>query len=42
MKDFINLSGFTKSCNWYTYVTWQGNEYKLPEDDTVVSEHVGR
>ena len=24
-----------------TYVTWRGNEYELPEDDTVVSKHVG-
>ena len=21
------------SCNWYTYVTWWGNEYELPEDE---------
>ena len=24
-----------------TYVIWQGNEGKLPDDDTVVSKHVG-
>ena len=24
-----------------TYVTWQGNECELPEDDTLVSKHVG-
>jgi len=24
-----------------TCVTWQGIDYKLPEDDTVVSKHVG-
>jgi hypothetical protein len=26
-KDFINLNCITNSCNWYSYVTWQGNEY---------------
>ena len=36
----INLNGFTNSCNWYTYVTWLGNEYELSEDDTIVSKHV--
>ena len=35
-KDFINLNAFNKSSNWYTYVTWQGNEYELSEDDTSV------
>jgi hypothetical protein len=24
----------------YTYVTWQGIDYELPEDDTIVSKHV--
>ena len=24
----------------YTCVTWQGIDYKLPEDDTIVSKHV--
>ena len=33
---FINLNCITKSCNWYTYVTWQGNECKLSEDDMTV------
>ena len=37
----INLNCITNSCNWYTYVTWRGNEYELSEDDTIVSEHVG-
>ena len=37
---FINLNCITNSCNWYTYVTWRGNEYELSEDDTVVSKHV--
>ena len=37
----INLNCITNSCNWYTYVTWRGNEYDLSEDDTIVSKHVG-
>ena len=37
----INLNCITNSCNWYTYVTWRGNEYERSEDDTVVSKHVG-
>jgi len=24
----------------HTYVTWQGTNYELPEDDTIVSKHV--
>ena len=34
---FINLNFIV----FYTYVTWQGNEYELPEDDMIVSKHVG-
>jgi len=30
-----------KGCIWSICVTWQGIDYKLPEDDTVVSKHVG-
>jgi hypothetical protein len=26
---------------WNTGVIWQGIDYKLSEDDTVVSKHVG-
>ena len=37
----INLNCITNSCNWYTYVTLRGNEYEIPEDDTIVSKHVG-
>ena len=37
----INLNCITNSCNWYTYVTWRGNEYELSEDDTIVSKYVG-
>ena len=32
---------FTNSCNLYTYVTLRGNEFELPEDNTIVSKHVG-
>ena len=28
------------SCIRNTYVTWWGTDYKLPEDDTIVSNHV--
>ena len=31
----------TNKCIWNTCVTWQGTDYKLPEDDTTVSKHVG-
>ena len=31
----------TNSCIWNICVTWQGIDYKLPEDDTIVSKHVG-
>ena len=37
----INLNCITNRRNWYTYVTWPGNEYELSEDDTIVSKHVG-
>ena len=38
---FINLNCITNSSNLYTYVTWRGNEYELPEDDMILSKHVG-
>ena len=38
---YLNLNCATNSCNWYTYVTWRGNEYELPENDMIVSKHVG-
>ena len=38
---FIHLNCITNSCKRYTYVTWLVNEYDLPEDDTMVSKHVG-
>jgi len=30
----------TNSCIWNTCVPWQGIDYKLPGDDTIVSKHV--
>ena len=41
IMGFINLNSITNSCNLYTCVTWRGNEYELPEDDTIVSKRVG-
>jgi len=35
------LNCITNSRVWITCVTWQGIDYKLPEDDTIVSKHVG-
>ena len=37
---FINLNCITNGCNRNTCLTWRGNEYELPEDDTIVSKHV--
>ena len=39
--QLINLNCITNSSNWNTYVIRRGNEYELPEDDTIVSKHVG-
>jgi len=30
----------TNYCIWHTGVWWQGINYELPEDDTIVSKHV--
>ena len=38
---FITLNCINNSCNRYNYVSWLGKEYELPEDDTIVSKHVG-
>jgi len=43
IKPFWNIlivNFFTNSCIWNTRVTWEGIDYKLPEDDTIVSKHV--
>ena len=37
----INVNCITNSCDWNTYVTWRGNEYEFPEEDKIVSKHVG-
>jgi hypothetical protein len=34
------LNYITNSCIWNTCVTWQSIDYKLPEDDTIMSIHV--
>ena len=39
--ELINRSYFANRCNRNTYVTWRGNEYEHPEDDAIVSKHVG-
>jgi len=31
----------TNNCIWHTCITWQGTNYRLPEDDTLMSKHVG-
>jgi hypothetical protein len=37
-----NISrNITNSYIWNTCVTWLGSDYKFPEDDTIVSKHVG-
>jgi len=36
----ITVNCITNSCIWNTGVTWQGIDYRLSEDDTIVSKHV--
>jgi len=36
----IILNYITNSCIRSTFVTWQGTDCELSEDDTVVSKHV--
>jgi len=38
--NILIVNYITKSNIWNTCVTWQGIDYKLPENDTVVSKHV--
>ena len=40
MWNILIVNCITDSCVWNTGVTWQGIDYKLSEDDTVVSKHV--
>ena len=35
--NVLILNCITNSC---IRVTWQGSDYKFPEDDTIVSKHV--
>jgi hypothetical protein len=41
MWNILILNYITQSCIWNTCVTWQGIDYKLPKDDTIVSKRVG-
>jgi len=41
MWNTLVVNCITKSCIWNTCVTWQGIDYKLPEDHMIVSKHVG-
>ena len=38
---FAKLHKYFNNCFWNACVTWQGINYKLPEDDTIVSKPVG-
>jgi len=40
VKVILIVNCITNSCVWNTCVTWQGIDYKLSEDDTIVSKHV--
>jgi len=37
----ITGTGMSNAVVDNTCVTWQGTNYELPKDDTVVSKHVG-
>jgi len=41
MRNILIVNSITNSRILNTCVTWQGIDYKLPEDDTIVSKHVG-
>jgi hypothetical protein len=41
MRNILIINCITNICIWNTCVTLQGIDYKLPEDDTIVSKHVG-
>jgi len=38
--NILIVNCITNSCIWNTGVTWQGIDYKLSEDDTIVSKRV--
>jgi len=39
--NILIVNCITNSCFWNTCVTWQGIGYELPEDDRIMSKHVG-
>jgi len=41
-QKFCASSWLITEINKYTCVIWQGTNHELPEDDTVLSKHVGR
>jgi hypothetical protein len=41
MWNILIVNCVTNSCIWNTCVAWQSIDYKLPEDDMIVSKHVG-
>jgi len=44
IREFVinTLPSYTSTSNAaVSCVTWQGIDYKLPEDDTIASKHVG-
>ena len=41
MWNILIVNCVTKTCIWNTCVNWQAIDYKHPEDDTIVSKHVG-
>jgi len=38
--NILIVNIITKSNIWNSSITWQGIDYKFPEDDTVVSKYV--
>ena len=40
MWNILIINCITNSSIWNTCVTWQGIDYKLREDDKIVSKHV--
>jgi len=41
MWNILIVNFITDSCISNNCVTWQGIDYKLPEDDSKMSKHVG-
>ena len=40
LHKYFRCSCWNNSCIWNTCVPWKGIDYKLPEDDTIVSKHL--